>query len=99
MGRAEGVCEWTGEEGEVLSHLISLDTRHPASLKQPLSLCQSHGFVVKAAHAYAGRTLFAHTHAHTHIQNKGNPKTNISATWRRDRRAAAENGNNQDEDK
>lgn len=29
--------------GEVLSHLISLDTRHPASLKQPLSLCQSQG--------------------------------------------------------
>lgn len=91
MGRG-GVNEGGGE---VLSHLISLDTRHPASLKQPLSLCQSRSPVEDAAHACAGRTLYAYTQ----IQNKGNPKTNISATWRRDRRVAAENGNNWDEDK
>lgn len=91
MGRTEeGVNEGGGE---VLSHLISLDTRHPASLKQPLSLCQNCGLVEDAVHAYKERTLY------THIQNKGSPKTNISATWRRDRQAAAENRNNWDEDK
>lgn len=93
MGRAElGVSEGGGE---VLSHLISLDTRHPASLKQPLSLCQIHSPVEDAAHACTGRTLYTLAQ----IQNKGNPKTNISATWRRDRRAAAQNRNNRDEDK
>lgn len=34
MGRVEGGVR---EREEVLSHLISLDTRHPASLKQPLT--------------------------------------------------------------
>lgn len=46
--------------GEVLSHLISLDTRHPASLKQPLSLCHSHGSGERTAQAYTGCTF--HTH-------------------------------------
>lgn len=60
MGRVEGGVNEGG--GEVLSHLISLDTRHQASLKQPLSPCQIHGPVDDAAHAYTGHTLYTHTH-------------------------------------
>lgn len=44
--------------GEVLSHIISLDTCHPASLKQSLSLCQSCGPVEDAVHAYTQCTLY-----------------------------------------
>lgn len=79
------------EEEEILSHVISLDTRHPASLKQPLSQCQSWETLRTRAHGAPSKN--------TQIENKGNLKTNISATWRNDRRAAAENGNNRDEDK
>lgn len=82
--------------GEVLSHLISLDTRHQASLKQPLSPCQIHAPVQDATHAYSRVHL---VQTDTQIENKGNPETNISATWCRDRQPAAENGTNRDEDK
>lgn len=80
----------------MLSHLISLDTRHQASLKQPLSPCQIHGPVQDPTPCMRRVHL---VHTDTQIENKGNPETNISATWCRDRQAAAENGTNRDEDK
>lgn len=67
MGRAERGANEGG--GEVLSHLISLDTRHPASFKQPLSRCQSHGAVEDTAHAYYRAHL-----ACTHTNTKQRPK-------------------------
>lgn len=39
------------------------------------------------------------TRVHAPVQNKSKPKTNIIATWRHDRRAAAESRKNRDEDK
>lgn len=60
--------------GEVLSHLISLDTCHPASLKQSLTL------VSNLQHSRSCGTCKYKVH-HVHTEYIGNPKTNISDTW------------------
>lgn len=70
----------------MLWRLISLDTRHPVSFKQPAE---------PASNPQGRRTCGAHARRaapceDAGIENKGRPRKNISATWRRDRQAAAE---------
>lgn len=67
-----GCTEWEGVgegESEVLSHLISLDTRHPGSLKETLSAHQNRGPVSDPAHVYAGCTSSIHTRKHKTKEN------------------------------